>query len=228
MATSGDTTFDLTADEICTDALVNVGAIGAGNNASGKMLVHARRVLNRVVKACDADGKFLWRGVRREITLTDGTASYAIGADVLEVEDPMNFRRSAVTARSPVRFMSNDDFMAITDRTIEGIPSLFTVEYALPTTITILLYPTPDTTGDVVEYRAMLRGQDYDTGAQTGDFPSRWANTLVYGLTAELAPAYRQPQLGDMFFRRFLGEKERQLNAGDEKGPAFFVPFGGF
>lgn len=227
MATSGDTTFDCNRDEIIADALANVGALGPGQDPKGRILTHAARALNRVVKAIDADGKFLWRAIRRTQALTAGTSSYTLGADVLEVEEPLNFYRAGTTVRSPVRFMSQDDYAVLPDRTLQGQPSLYTIEYALPTTITMLVYPTPDATGDTIEYRAMLRGQDYDTGAHTGDFPARWLNALLYGLTAEIAPAYGQMSMEARFAKKFEAEKARQMGAGDEKGPTFLIPFGG-
>lgn len=231
MTVSGDTTFDLGRDSIINDALSNVGALGPGKSASGVMRDHAAQALNRVVKALDAEGKFLWRVTRRSLTLTDGTASYDLTAsntDVIEVDGPLNYRTSnSATNRTPIEPMSRDDYMRITDRTIEGIPQRYFVEYTLPRTVNIIFWPTPDTTSAIVEYSAVLRSDDYDDGDDTGSYPARWLNCLVYGLTAELAPAYKQPQLMATFRKLFLEERDRQMNAGDEKGPTIFVPFGG-
>lgn len=226
MTTSSDTTFDLNRDDIISDALVNVGAIGPGDAAAGQMRDHAARLLNRVVKALDADGGVLWRRVRRTQALTAGTASYTLGADVFEVEEPINFYRSGQTSRSPVRQMSQDDYAVIADRTVRGQPSHFVIETALPTTMTMILYPTPDATGDTIEYRARVRALDYDTGAQTGDFPSRWLSALVYGLSMELAPGYGQLAQVNAWRALFNDEKQRQLNAGGERGPTILCPWG--
>jgi len=228
MTTSSDTTFDLSRDEVISDALANLGVISPGDEAAGQQRDHAARALNRVVKALDADGGVLWRRVRRTLTTTAGTASYALGADVFEVEEPLSFVRNGQTSRSPVREMSQDDYVAITDRTVEGVPAHFTVEYALPTTITLLFYPTPDASSDTIEYRARVRALDYDTGANTGDFPARWLETLVYGLTATLAPSYGQAAQLGTWRKLFLDEKDRQLNAGGERGPVILSPWGGW
>jgi hypothetical protein len=51
---------------------------------------------------------------------------------------------------------------------------------------------------------------------------------LVYGLTAELAPAYNQAPLAAQFRDMFLAEKERQLGADNEHQGLTLVPFGGW
>lgn len=228
MATSGDTTFDSSALEIISDALANVGALGPGKSATGAKFDHGLRLLNRVVKAIDADGTFLWRSARRTFTTTDGTAAYTTAADVLNIDEPLNHKRSSSTSRTPIRLISRDDFMALPDRTQEGVPTFAMAEQTLPTTVTVTFWPVPDATGDTIEYPAILRAQDYDTGAQTGDFPARWLQCLTYGLTAELALAYGgQVQLARSMRTLFLEEKERQIGASGEKGGLRLVPFGG-
>lgn len=228
MATSSDTTFDGSALQIVSDALAMVGAIGPGKSATGPKFDHGLRLLNDVVKAIDADGSFLWRQARRTFTTTDGTAAYTTAADVLSVGKVLNYKRSASSSRTPIRVISREDFMQIADRTTEGVPSFAFVEQTLPTTVTVTFWQIPDATGDSIEYEAMLRAQDYDTGAQTGDFPARWVLGLKYGLGSELALAYGgQVVLSSSLRRMFLDEKERQLNASGEKGSFRMVPWGG-
>lgn len=229
MTTSADTKYDGSALQIISDALANVGAIGPGKTATGAKFDHGLRLLNDVVKAIDADGSFLWRTSRRTFTTTDGFAEYTIAqTDVLNIDEPINYRRAGQNTRTPIRLISLDDFQLIPDRTIQGVPTMMLVEKTLPTTVTVTLFPTPDATGDTITYQAMLRAQDYDTGAQTGDFPSRWVLCLKYGLSAELALAYGgQVALARSLRSMFLEEKERQLNASGEKGGFRMVPWGG-
>lgn len=220
-------TFTQTCEEICTDALINVGAVDPGRTAAGAMLTHARRALNRLVKSIDADGQFTWRLVRRTQVTTDGDKDFTTGTDVLDIDEPMSFIRAGATSRSPIYAMSRDDYMHITDRTSEAVPSRFLVEKTL-SGITVTLWPVPDATGDTIEYAAYLRALDYDSGATHSDFPTKWIAALVYGLSAELAPAYSQPQLVTVFRPLFQAERQKQLMDDTERGGLTLVPFGGY
>jgi len=233
MATSGDDTFSQTADEICSDALAGVGAIGPGDTAKGKMLTHARRVLNRIVKSIDAEGKFLWRVNRADITTTASTASYTLGATIFAVDNEMNFRESGSADRQLITRITKRDYMQIPDRTEESrAPTLFYVEKALVSTgqeqLTVYFWPVPSTSSDSIEYASYTRGEDFDAGSNTGDFPSSWIQCFVYGLQAELAPAYKQGKEQRRFYELFLAEKDRMLNSDNDGGDLIMVPFGDF
>lgn len=218
--------WEQSAQQIIDDALANVGAIGPGKTATGHIRDHALRALNRVVHSLDQDGMFLWRSVRRTLTTTDGTASYSLAADVLSIDEPMSFIRSGGTSRSQVRLMSRDDYMSLSSRTDEARePTRAYFERTL-TAVNLLLWPTPSTTGDTLEYACVVKGKDFDTLADTPDFLSSWIKALVDGLTAELAPAHNQPQMSTLFAAKFQQEVDRQHQRDTEHGNLILVPFG--
>lgn len=231
MTTSGSDDWSQTRDEIIGDALVNVGAIGPGDSVPDGLLEHGRRALDRVVKSIDADGRFLWRIVRRTTTTTDGTASFTLAATDLDVEGPMRFTQASATSSSPIERMTREEYMRLPSRTTESrAPVRFYVERDLTGTgrvqCTVYLWPVPSTTGDSIEYATFTRTEDFDTGAVTSDFPTSWIKCLVSGLSAELAPAYRQPGLASSFNELFEAERARLLNADNERGDLTFVPYG--
>lgn len=225
MAVSGSTDFSQSRDELIKDALSKLGAVGPDKTPSGAQLAHAARALNRVVKSIDPDGDFLWRVVERTATTTNGTGTFTPETDVIAIDEPMNYKRSGENGRSVIRAISRDDWMALSDRTQTGAPSLFYVSETL-SGLTVSLWPVPDATGDTVTYNAVLRSQDFDTGANTQDFPPEWTGCLIYGLAADLAPDYKQAALGQQLRGWFLDEKNRLLNAGTEQGNVILVPFG--
>lgn len=217
--------FEQSRDEIIRDALANLGVLAPDESPSnGSMLIHGARALNRVVKSIDPDGMFLWRTIRRTFSTTASTASQSLAADVIAVDDPVSYLPASSTSRSILTQMSRDDYMSIADRTVTGRPTMFWIERAL-TTATMYLWPVPDTTSDTIEYSAIIRSKDFDTGANTPDFPPEWTCCLVYGLTAELAGPYRQPALLAQYREMFLDEKKRLLNTGGEKGNLIISPF---
>lgn len=227
MATSSSTNFEQSRDEIIRDALAKVGAVGPDETPSGPQLLHAARALNRIVKSLDPEGNSLWRVVERTATSTDGTASFSPASDVIAVDEPMNYKRSGENARTPIRAMSRDDYMNIGDRTIEGVPAQFYVSEAL-SGLTVYLYPVPDATGDTITYSAVLRGQDFDTGADTPDFDPAWTSCLVYGLAADLCFDYGKPQMAMQLRSVFEAEKSKLIEAGTEHGHVTLVPFGSY
>lgn len=224
MTTASTDTFEETRDEIVEDALTNVGAIGPGRTPTGAMRTHANRALNRLVKSIDADGAFLWRIVRRTQATTAGTSSYSIASDVIAVDEPASFVRAGQTGRSPLLSMSRDDYMRLADRTSTGVPSQFFAERTLAGGMILRFWPVPDATGDTIEYAAVLRAKDFVIGTNTPDFNSKWTQCLVWGLTAELAPAYGQA--ATTWDEKFEAERARQLNADNEGGNMILVPFG--
>ncbi len=231
MTTGATDVFSATRDQLIDDALTNVGAIGPGESASGLMQAHAARALNRIVKAIDADGMFLWRTTRLTFVTIASTASYALSATAFDVDEPVSYLQAGGTTRVPLRAMARDDFMTLPDRTTTArVPARYYIEKTLTgagrTLLTMQLYPVPNTTADTVEYAAAIRAKDYVTGADTSDFPSNWVQCLVWGLTAELAPGYNQPALSAQYRDMYLAEKDKQLGRDNENQGIFFVPFG--
>jgi hypothetical protein len=137
----------------------------------------------------------------------------------------MTYMRSGSTTRTPIRAMSRDDYMSLGDRTTEGLPSQYMVSDTLAGK-TVTLWPVPDATGDTITYRAVLRSLDFDTGANTPDFPSEWTQCLIYGLAADLAWDYGDPAMAGQLRSIFLSEKQKLIEAGTEHGHVTFVPWG--
>lgn len=228
MTTSGTSTFETSRDDLIAEALEALGAIGPGETRTANNSVlfdSGARALNRVVKAIDANGQRLWRIVRRTTTSTDGTASFSPAADVLDIDEPVRYTRSGQSTATPVTPMSRDEYMRLPDRTQEGVPRNYYVEKTLTAT-TVYLWPVPDATGDTIEYAAAIRGQDFNSGADTPDFTSKWGTCLLYGLIVELAPKFRQGSAIAMFKPLFEAELNRVNQDDSERAGLMFAPFG--
>ncbi len=230
MATSGTSSFELSRDDIISEALEAVGGIGPGEVRSANnsdLFVAAARTLNRIVKSIDATGMRLWRIVRRTTTTTAGTATVTLGTDVIDADEPMRYTRAGFTTGTPLTALSRDEYMLLPDRTNQGTPNKFYVEKTLTAT-TVYLWPVPDATGDTLEYAVALRGQDFNSGADTPDFTSKWGNCLVYGLTMELCPKFRQADQMATWKGLYEAELARVNGDDSERGAIRFSSFGGF
>lgn len=80
MATSGSVDFSQTRNEIIGDALVQIGAIAAGDAPSAEDSAFAARQLNRMVKAWQADGVHLWKRKEAYLFCSTGQARYGFGS----------------------------------------------------------------------------------------------------------------------------------------------------
>jgi hypothetical protein len=232
MAIAGTYVWTQNRDEIITDALVNVGAIAPGHDAtearSAGLVAHASRALNRLVKSLDAEGEFLWRVARYDEDTIAGTSTFALSPQLLDIDEPMTYLDMSITSASstPIMQMSRDDYMLIGDKTQSGVPTRFLVERAL-SGVTVTLWPVPSVTDDRISYAAYSQGSDFNAGANTPDFPNKWIKALVYGLSADLAPAYGQPTLVQLYQPLFKEEVAKQLSDDTERGNLCLVPWGG-
>ncbi len=227
MTTSATDTFQQTTAQIIADALTKLGVLGPGRTPTGNQYSHGLRALNRIVKEIDADGDFLWRTIRRTITIVAGTASYGptiVGADVLGLEDPCTFTLTGQPTRTQVTMMSNEDYRQLADVTTTGTPSQYLVEWTL-SGITLTLWPVPDQ-GGTLEMMAALRAKDFLIGTNTPDFTSKWDRCLVWGLAGELAPDYGQSPTN--FLQQFEAIRSKLLNNDNENGDMTLVPFGAY
>ena len=190
MTISSTATFDETAQQICVNALVNLGAIGIGEAPPAELLVHARSKLNVLVKSIDKEGPFTWRTVRRTLPTISGTTAYPLGADVKSLQPYARYIRPGQTSGILLWPLGAREFMELPDRTIQGTPVQFWPEKR-NRAVTLNLWPIPNEVG-VVEYSAALWSADMARNDDTPDFPPEWLRCLEYGLSADMAPAYGQ------------------------------------
>jgi hypothetical protein len=224
MALSGTNTYRETRDQIIQSALENVGAIGPGDTRSANNSILfdvGSAALNRLIKELDALGYRLWHFVARTTTTTLGAASFALGADVLDVTDgEMNYMRAGQTTRTLLMPLSRQEYHALPDRTVTGLPNTYYVEKGVApgVAVTVFLFPVPDATGDTIEYEVQVRSADMTSGADDYDASSKWGQALVDGLSALLAPKFRQYKAAD--YHRGLYEKALAflINDDSERG----------
>ncbi len=222
MTTSGTTTAEATRDKIVALALTNVGGIGPGETPFAEKVVHASNLLEMLSKSIDADGHFLWRTVRRTLTLTAGNASYPLDADVRALQPEARYLRPGSTAGILMWPMGSKQFMQLPDRTNQGPPVQFWGEKALGR-VTMQLWPTPSEAG-TIEYSATLRAQDFRHGTDTPDYPPEWELCLVYGLTADLAPGYGDLKMAAFYSGKYLAMKETLNSSDTEQQGLVFRP----
>ena len=79
MAVSTSSNFNLTKQQIITDALMLVGAAGAEDTPSSVDVSIAGRYLDSLIKSWEAEGCGLWAQTEATLFLDAGTVSYTLG-----------------------------------------------------------------------------------------------------------------------------------------------------
>lgn len=113
MSSSGSIDFSVSRDNILTDALIMVGAVGPDDTVPSNWTTHAARQLNKVVKALGAKRVGLWARKTGYILPVTGTNSVSLGATGGHVT--LSYVRTALAAAVA------DDAVSITVDSITGI-----------------------------------------------------------------------------------------------------------
>lgn len=108
MATSNSYNFTVDRDDLITDALMYIGAIGEGEDPSSTQLTECSRALNMIVKLREADGMPLWALKRGIILPVTGVASINTQSHIVQT-----YARTTISADEA----SGQTTLSITDGT---------------------------------------------------------------------------------------------------------------
>lgn len=165
MTTSSSRDFILTRDNIIYQAYRKIDVIGPGDSPSANQITQGGVVLNELVLEWQNDGIGLWTLTEDTIKLTDGTANVTLDA-CLEIENVL-FRKNG--ADTPLRRLTREEWRNITDKTTEGAPTSYYVDFQLAAPV-IYFYPVPpNTTGCVTATDASVVICSHDHTSSTAD-----------------------------------------------------------
>jgi hypothetical protein len=178
MTTSGSRDFNLDVAEIIEEAYERCGLeVRTGYDART-----ARRSLNLMFADWANRGLNLWTVAQETTTLTQGTSTYTLGADVVDILE-MVLRRSGTDYE--VERISRGEYLTFPNKTDQGRPSQFYLDRQIQPVIT--LWQTPENSTDQLVYYYVRRMQDVDTLQNTADLPFRFLPCMVAGLAYYLA-----------------------------------------
>jgi len=214
MATSGSTNFELNVTDYIEEAFERCGL----EVRTGYDLKTARRSMNLMLAEWANRGLNQWTIVERTQALTDGTASYDIGTDVIDI-------LSAVVRRGTTDFtmerISRDAYQNIPTKSTEGRPSQFFLDRQI--TPSLKVWPTPENSTDVVRYNALTRIEDVDTATNTLDVPFRFFPCLAAGLAYYISMK-RAPDRTQLLKAVYEEEFERAMTEDRDRASFSVVP----
>jgi hypothetical protein len=193
MATSGSYDFDVTAEQIATDAMRLNSALDPVNEIEPHDRKVCFRFLNMIVKNIQKDAD-LWVTEDVTHTLTAGTQSYTVG-DGLDIDTPRPLklkhcrRQDSNGTDISVDVVSRQDYM---EQPTKSTQSTVLMAYYDPQITNGVLYVWPTGTANnltlILTFQRPI--QDFDENGNNPDLPDEWNIWLVYQLAAMISPIY--------------------------------------
>ena len=207
MATSGTATFNMDFTEIAEEAWERAGR----EMRSGYDLRTARRSMNLLTIEWQNRGINMWTIDEGTINLVQGTSSYDLPADTIDLlEHVIRTGSGDVYTQSDLSIsrISVSTYASIPNKLTQGRPIQIYIDrgQANPS---VTVWPVPDASSTyVLKYYRMRRIQDAGSGVEDADENFRFLPCLVAGLAyyisqkdPELAP--RIPMLQTEYERQF-------------------------
>lgn len=225
MTASTDTSFDLDRTGILRNAYQKLGIVSAGRDPDSEQLAMGSDILNVVIKSWENKGVFLARVERTTTTLVAGTAQYTTDIDTLDIHQrtPYVTDQSGVDTR--VELITRGRYMEITDKTVQGPPTLMMVEKT--DRVRFTLYPVPDSTVATITYPRILLLSDMDSAANTTGLPSKYLKALILETALELCPHFDMTAKMGMFRSELNIATEEAMNDDTERGNVRLRPYYG-
>lgn len=220
MTTSAVSTFEMPRDDVVRRALQVAGLLSAAQRPDADDLSLGGDLLNMVLLDLQSDGTLPLHVTRTTLDLVDGTASYTLPTDTMDVHvDANNFVGTIVTTsgtETPVHAMTRSEYVALPDKETEATPTRVFIERLA--TVSVSFWPVPSDSTLDFRYQKIRLGRDASPGSVTLDLSRRWQLAITYDLAAHLAFAKSLPLERQ---RALRGEAEmykaRSRNADVEK-----------
>ena len=192
MATSGTATFNLDLNQLVEEAFERCGQ----ELRTGYDLRTARRSLNLLTAEWANRGINLWTIEEGSINLTNGTATYNLPADTIDLLDHVIRTGTGQNQQDiTISRISADTYISIPAKNATGRPIQVWINRQA-TQPSINVWPTPNQDNTYTfKYWRLRRIQDAGTGVNTQDIPFRFLPCLVAGLAFYLS--MKLPNAGD-------------------------------
>lgn len=188
MATSGTSTFELDVSDIIEEAYERIGKeVRTGYDAAT-----ARRSLNVLLQELSNKQVHLWKLALTSQALVQGTMSYTLASNILDIQNVVLRRGSTDTTMNR---LGQSEYQARPNKTTQGRPSQYYLERL--STPVLHVYQTPENSTDTVRFYAMERIEDVGTSTNTLNVPSRFGPAVISGLAYWLA-IKRAPERAQM------------------------------
>ena len=229
MATSGTTAFNLDLSDILEEAYELCGL----KMSSGYDYKTARRGLDLLFLEWQNKGLNLFSVETGTQTLTQGTISYDLSSNVLEVIEAFIRTDSGDTTKQSdqtLRRISVSEYSHIANKLSQGKPSLFHLDKGHANS-TIKLWSSPDGEATyTLVYYYIKKIEDTGTlASNTAAIPTRYLPCLTYGLAYNIACKNNEALAKVPMIQQRYNELWNEVADADrERAAVRFVPFNSY
>ena len=185
-------------------------------------ILSARRSISYMLVSWATKGYTEFKIEQRQQALTQGTDSYTLSGEVIDIVD-MALRRDGVD--TPVEIMTRSEYLDLPEKTFEGRPDRYFADKQRDE-IVITVWTVPENSTDILIYDCLIRYEDHGKASQTADIPYYMREAFAAGLAARLAEKYA-PQLEDKLIAKASLALKDGLGATKEIGDLRIVPQSG-
>lgn len=202
------TAWTETAQQICTDALEHLGAIGANETPSAADMQTALRGLDAVLKELPTFG-YSWPKLSGDVVLT-----WAIGTPqtIALPADYFNYpvvRKTVASQDVPLSQIPHAQWIAMTDRTVTAAQP---THFYISTDKTLYFWPVP--TADPVAKLQYQKIIDDAASTSAPDVLQIWINPLGYGVANEIGLKFSVDQPTRLeIAQRWQAKRDRALES---------------
>jgi len=232
MTVSGVHTFELTRDQLITEALELTGSIDIGSSVPAEVMDSCARSLNLYIKSWQAKGLFLHTYQPASLAMVVSQAAYLLGPTGTAVEygtatpiiRPLKItdvRLSTSDNEPPLTELSLYEYNALTTKDVSSIPTQYAYDPQLPNA-KLYLWPAPQSaTAYTVLFNYKKPVDDFTTDSDTADVPVNWLQALTLGLAYTLSPKRLVPLNEQAALKARYEEALRDVN--DFEEVSFFI-----
>ncbi len=225
MAVSTSYAFNLGRDGLITEAAQRVGICPPDGRPTQNQIQSLGNSLNVLIKSLSLRGVLITATERYDITLADGTASYALPDDTVDVlPDEMYVRSTSggINSDAIVENMARAEYMQLTDKATTGRPTRCLIERST-SAITALPWPVPDSNVTTLTVTRIRLLRDMTTGTNNMDLPSKYQLLLILGVAVAAAEKFGTSLDQAMYWRKqYDDEAATALADSTERGPLVF------
>jgi|TARA_R100000149_G_scaffold63387_1_gene34315 hypothetical protein len=219
MALSGSTNFEPNITEFIEEAYERCGL----ELRTGYDLKTGIRSANLMLAEWANRGLNQWTIETGTQTVTEGTASYNLGTDVIDILDVV-VRRTDGSTTTDINMdrISRSEYFNIPNKATKSRPSQFFLDKQ--NNPVLFLYPTPENSTDVIRFSKLTRMDDADNARNTMDIPFRFFPCFVAGLAYYISMK-RSPDRTDQLKLIYEEEFRRAADQDEDRASFKIRPF---
>ena len=219
MALSGSTNFEPNITEFIEEAYERCGL----ELRTGYDLKTGIRSANLMLAEWANRGLNQWTIETGTQTVTEGTASYNLGTDVIDILDVV-VRRTDGSTTTDINMdrISRSEYFNIPNKATKSRPSQFFLDKQ--NNPVLFLYPTPENSTDVIRFSKLTRMDDADNARNTMDIPFRFFPCFVAGLAYYISMK-RSPNRTDQLKLIYEEEFRRAADQDEDRASFKIRPF---